>query len=78
MITSNIAVIMQGQKMTIHELASLSGVSAVTINKARQNRGILKCRLETLARIAAALEVPLTTLFAGEYKLGSGLINCIY
>ena len=74
MITSNIAVIMQGKKKTIHALASLSGVSAVTINKARRNRGIMKCRLETLARIAAALEVPLATLFAGEYKLGASAV----
>ena len=74
MITSNVKMIMQREKISMRELASLSGLSLKTIHRTRQNRGILKCSLETLARIAAALEVPLATLFAGEYKLGASTV----
>ena len=68
MITSNVKALMKGKKKTIHALASLSGVSAVTINRARQDAGISKCLLLTLVLIAEALCVSVNDLFDGEYE----------
>jgi len=61
---SNIAEIMKRKRVTVRELASLSGLSLDTINRARRNRGISECRLSTLGRIADALGVPINKLFA--------------
>ena len=74
MITSNVKAIMKREKMTVQGMVWATRLSSATIHRAQQNRGIMKCRLETLARIAAALEVPLATLFAGEYKLGASAV----
>ncbi|MCL1916134.1 MAG: helix-turn-helix transcriptional regulator [Desulfovibrionaceae bacterium] len=63
MFTSNIKEIMKRKKVTIRELAAVSGVSAVSINKARSDSGISECRLSTLGRIANALEVRTKRLF---------------
>lgn len=68
MFSSNIKSLMAEAKISTRELASLSGLSSRTIHKARQHRGIVECRLSTLGRIANALEVPVKTLFDGEYK----------
>ena len=41
----------------MRDLAEQSGVSVVTLNKARQDEGIAECRLSTLAKIGSALGV---------------------
>ena len=63
MFTSNVKEIMKRKKVTIRELAAASGVSAVSINKARQDDGISECRLSTLGRIGTALGVKTKRLY---------------
>ena len=69
MFTSNIKRLMEEKKVTFRALEGC-GVSRQTIHKARQDSGISECRLSTLGRIANALEVPVKTLFVGEYEPG--------
>ena len=63
MFTSNIKALMKKKKITIRELAAASGLSAVSINKARQDEGISECRLSTLGRIGTALGVRTKRLY---------------
>ena len=68
MISSNIKEIMKKRKLTIRVLSEQSGISVVTLNKARQDEGIAECRLSTLGRIARAVNVPIKRLFDGEWE----------
>ena len=68
MLYSNIKDIMKKKGITMKQLEEMTGVYSSTINKARQDEGIAECRLSTLARIAAALGVPVKKVFEGEWK----------
>ena len=68
MIVSNLKNLMKEKKITMKQLEDMTGMSPSTINKARQDEGIAECRLSTLARIAAALGVPVKKVFEGEWK----------
>lgn len=72
MLSSNIKDLMKKKKITMREMADKSGVSVVTLNKARQDEGIVECRLSTLGRIAKALGVPIKKLFDGEWEPQEG------
>ena len=61
--SSNITALMKKKKITIRELAALSGIAPATIHKARQDDGISECRLSTLARIGGALGVKTKRLY---------------
>jgi transcriptional regulator with XRE-family HTH domain len=63
MFRSRVKEIMKAKKMTMREMAGKSGVSVVTLNKARQDEGIAECRLSTLARIGGALGVRTKRLY---------------
>lgn len=60
---SNLRDLMSEKKMTIRSLEAKSQISNVTILKARSDEKIIKCTLETLSRIAAALGVRVRDLF---------------
>ena len=68
MFKSRIRELMEKKKITMRDMANKSGVSVVTLNKARQDEGIADCRLSTLGRVALALGVPVKKLFDGEYE----------
>lgn len=72
MLSSNIKDLMKKKKITMREMADKSGVSVVTLNKARQDEGIAECRLSTLGRIAKSLGVPIKKLFDGEWEPQEG------
>lgn len=63
MFTSKIKYLMKNKKITMRDLAEQSGVSVVTLNKARQDEGISECRLSTLAKIGSALGVKTKRLY---------------
>ena len=63
MFTSKIKALMKNKKITMRDLAEQSGVSVVTLNKARQDEGIAECRLSTLAKIGSALGVKTKRLY---------------
>lgn len=63
MFTSKIKELMKNKKITMRDLAEQSGVSVVTLNKARQDEGISECRLSTLAKIGSALGVKTKRLY---------------
>jgi DNA-binding Xre family transcriptional regulator len=67
MFKSNVKKIMKDSGIRTVFLSEKTGLSSATIAKARQDAGIAECRLSTLGRIANALEVPVKTLFDGEY-----------
>lgn len=62
MISSKIKEIMDEKGITFQVLQDRTGLSSVTVNRARGPQ-ILQCRLETLATIAAALGVRVKDLF---------------
>jgi DNA-binding Xre family transcriptional regulator len=68
MFISNLPKLMKEKKMTARAIIAATGLSPNTLTKARQDEGIAECRLSTLGRIASALEVPVKTLFDGEYE----------
>ena len=68
MLISNLGKITKEKKMTARVIIAMTGLSPTTLTKARSNSGISECRLSTLGRIANALEVPVKTLFDGEYE----------
>lgn len=70
MFTSKIKELMKNKKITMRDLAGQSGVSVVTLNKARQDEGISECRLSTLAKIGSALGVKTKRLY-DEVEEGS-------
>lgn len=63
MFTSKIKDLMKNKKITMRDLSEQSGVSVVTLNKARQDEGISECRLSTLAKIGSALGVKTKRLY---------------
>lgn len=63
MFSSKIKELMMSKKITMRDLAEQSGVSVVTLNKARQDEGIAECRLSTLAKIGSALGVKTKRLY---------------
>lgn len=63
MFVSNIKQLMQDKKKTFQDVVIESGLSRQTIHKARQDEGILECRLSTLIRIAEALGVDVKETF---------------
>ena len=63
MFTSKIKELMKNKKITMRDLAEQSGVSVVTLNKARQDEGIAECRLSTLAKIGSAFGVKTKRLY---------------
>ena len=63
MFTSNVKEIMKKKKITMREMSGMSGVSVVTLTKARSDEGIAECRLSTLAKIGDALGVKAKRLF---------------
>lgn len=63
MFKSKVKEIMKAKKVTMREMADKSGVSVVTLNKARQDEGIAECRLSTLGKISSALGVKAKRLF---------------
>jgi DNA-binding Xre family transcriptional regulator len=69
---SNIKHIMNKKNVTIRGLETSSGVTNVTILKARKDETIIKCTLETLAKIAAALDVPVKDLFSEDNQETTG------
>ena len=54
---------MKEKKLDVREFSELTGMSTATINKARRDNGILKCRLSTLVRIADTLGVKTKQLY---------------
>lgn len=54
---------MQQKSVTVRELSRNTGLSPVTVLKARDNQKILSCKLNSLALIACALEVRIKDLF---------------
>ena len=72
MFTSNIKAMMVKKKITMREMADRSGVSVVTLTKARSDSGISECRLSTLGRIAQALEVGTKELYEEVEREGDG------
>ena len=60
---SNLVAIMKDKNITIRALEELSKVNNVTICRARRDDMIGKCSLDTLDRIARALEVSVHDLF---------------
>jgi len=68
MFRSNFGKIAKEKKMTARVITAATGLSPNTLTKARQDEGILECRLSTLGRIANALDVPVKELFDGEYE----------
>lgn len=62
MIQSNIKKLMENKGITLRDLMEKTGLSNETILRARGDK-ILKCRLETLVAIAAALGCGVKTLF---------------
>ena len=65
MITSNLKYIMRMKKITINKLIELSGVSNHTIVRARRT-SISECSLDTLEKIADALDCKVKDLFEQE------------
>lgn len=63
MFISKIKDLMKNKKITMRDLAEQSGVSVVTLNKARQDEGISECRLSTLGKIGSALGVKTKRLY---------------
>ncbi|MDZ7760826.1 MAG: helix-turn-helix transcriptional regulator [Desulfovermiculus sp.] len=60
---SKIKAIMNEKNVTIRQLEQDSGLNNVTILRARKDETIIKCTLETLAKIAAALGVSTKDLY---------------
>lgn len=54
---------MTEKKVTIRQLEKDSGLNNVTILRARKDETIIKCTLETLQKIAHALDVKVKDLF---------------
>jgi DNA-binding Xre family transcriptional regulator len=65
MITSNLKAIMSEKKVTIRRMVAETGLSNMTILKARRAE-ITQCRLCTLAAIAAYLGVKTKDLYSEE------------
>ena len=63
MFKSKVKGLMKKSKMTMREMMEKSGVSVVTLHKARQDDRIGSCRLSTLARIGSALGVKTARLY---------------
>lgn len=59
--------------MTQKELGEKTGIDGATIGK--YERGVLNPKFETLNRIAAALEVPWTTLYPSNESAAEAYIN---
>lgn len=55
--------VMEKQGVTLRNLEDATGLTHVTILHARSNERILKCKLQTLVTIAAALGVAVKDLF---------------
>lgn len=62
MFSSNLRQIMKEKKKTVRDLASETGLSSATIQRARGD-GIAECRLSTLGRIGSALGVKTKGLY---------------
>lgn len=60
---SNLTRLMKDKKITIRALEEISGINNVTICRARTDDKIGRCSLDTLARIAHALNVRVCDLF---------------
>jgi len=65
MITSNVKYIMREKEITIHKLMELTRLSDHSVLKARTSR-IRGCKLETLEKIAKALNCKVKNLFEEE------------
>jgi Helix-turn-helix. len=63
MFTSNIRELMDSKKLTVRDLASLTGMSSRTIQRAVSDESIHKCELGTLAKIGSALGVKTKRLY---------------
>jgi DNA-binding Xre family transcriptional regulator len=63
MIHSNVKLLMRLRGMKTFELAEKAGIDEFTLKKARKNETIESCRLDSLYRIAVALDVCLDDLF---------------
>jgi len=70
MFKSNIREVMKAKKITMRDMAKKSGVSVVTLTKARSDEGIAECRLSTLSKIGCALGVKIKRLFDEVEKDG--------
>ena len=66
MLTSNVKILMEKQRISIHQLAEKAKVSHNTVVRARKSSTIEKCSLGTLAKIADALHHSPKQLF--EYE----------
>lgn len=63
MIHSNVPLLMKVFRKKIVDLIDETGVDKFTIQKARSDKRIASCRLESLCKIAAALNVELEDLY---------------
>jgi DNA-binding Xre family transcriptional regulator len=66
MITSNIKYIMSQKKVTINKLTQLTELSLDTIARVRRTKKIGESRLNTLEKIAKALNCNIKDLFEEE------------
>lgn len=68
MFISNISEIMNKKGKTIRGISEEAGIALGTVHRATQDDTIGGCQLNTLGRIASALEVPVKDLFDGEHE----------
>lgn len=66
MITSNIKYIMNQKHITIQKMVELSGLSDHTILRIRRSKRIGECKLNTLEKVAKALQCKVKDLFEEE------------
>lgn len=66
MITSNLKYIMYQKRVSINKLSEISAISDHTILRARCTSHIGECKLNTLEKIAKALDCKIKNLFEEE------------
>ena len=60
---SHVKFLMEKREMTVRKLASMARIDITTIMRARDNEKITSCTIDTLIRIARALDVDVKDLF---------------
>lgn len=60
---SHVKELMEKQGFTLRSLADQAGFAQMTLIKARNDKDLFKCRLDTILRLAAALGVEVTDLY---------------